>query len=104
MRLTTYSQICEEWCVRPSPFRAMDIHFLKGEENLGMAMTFTLATQLREQLSALIRSRAEQREREEMEKERRAIEACLSMTSVFSKSHSWLPGRGGSYSWNTCDS
>ncbi|EPT05982.1 hypothetical protein FOMPIDRAFT_1154615 [Fomitopsis schrenkii] len=46
-----------------------------GEENLGMAMTFTLAAQLREQLSALIRSRAEQREREAVDKERRAIEA-----------------------------
>lgn len=47
-----------------------------------MAMTFTLATQLREQLSALIRSRAEQREREEMEKERRAIEVSLGITCV----------------------
>ncbi|KAI0736969.1 RWD-domain-containing protein [Fomitopsis betulina] len=46
-----------------------------GEENLGMAMTFTLAAHLREQLSALTRSRAERREREETEKERRAIEA-----------------------------
>jgi len=45
-----------------------------GEENLGMAMTFTLVSHLREQLSALVRSRAEKLRREEMEKERIAIE------------------------------
>jgi len=46
-----------------------------GEENLGMAMTFTLASQLREQLVSLIHSRAERRKQEESEKERQAIEA-----------------------------
>ncbi|KAF9053652.1 RWD domain-containing protein [Hymenopellis radicata] len=46
-----------------------------GEENLGMAMTFTLVSHLREQLSALVRSRAELHEKEEAEKERLALEA-----------------------------
>ncbi|KAF7793005.1 hypothetical protein EIP86_004110 [Pleurotus ostreatoroseus] len=46
-----------------------------GEENLGMAMTFTLVSHLREQLSTLIQSRAERRKQEEMEKERLALEA-----------------------------
>ena len=64
------------------PSGAIHAHLLKGEENLGMAMTFTLASQLREQLSDLLRSRAEQRQREEMEKERRAIEVRLRVASV----------------------
>ncbi|KZT68994.1 RWD-domain-containing protein [Daedalea quercina L-15889] len=46
-----------------------------GEENLGMAMTFALTSHLREQLSVLIRDRAERRKQEEVEKERKAIEA-----------------------------
>ncbi|PIL23901.1 hypothetical protein GSI_13652 [Ganoderma sinense ZZ0214-1] len=46
-----------------------------GEKNLGMAMTFTLVTHLRERLSALQREREERIRKDEMEKERRAIEA-----------------------------
>ncbi|CCL99145.1 uncharacterized protein FIBRA_01160 [Fibroporia radiculosa] len=46
-----------------------------GRDNLGMAMTFTLVAHLREQLSSLIRVRAEHREQEEAEKERLALEA-----------------------------
>ncbi|KAH8099491.1 RWD-domain-containing protein [Cristinia sonorae] len=46
-----------------------------GEENMGMAMTFTLVSHLREELSALVRKREEQRKHEESEKERLAIEA-----------------------------
>jgi len=45
-----------------------------GEENLGMAMTFTLVSHLREELSSLAKSRVERRRREEQEKERLAIE------------------------------
>ncbi|KAK0483598.1 ubiquitin-conjugating enzyme/RWD-like protein [Armillaria novae-zelandiae] len=45
-----------------------------GEENLGMAMTFTLVSHLREQLSTLVRSRADKRRKEELEKERLALE------------------------------
>ncbi|KAK0503236.1 ubiquitin-conjugating enzyme/RWD-like protein [Armillaria luteobubalina] len=45
-----------------------------GEENLGMAMTFTLVSHLREQLSTLVRSRADRRRKEELEKERLALE------------------------------
>ncbi|KZT11396.1 RWD-domain-containing protein [Laetiporus sulphureus 93-53] len=46
-----------------------------GEENLGMAMTFALVTHLRDELSALIKLRAEHRKQDETEKERQAIEA-----------------------------
>ncbi|CCA73824.1 related to RWD domain-containing protein-Laccaria bicolor [Serendipita indica DSM 11827] len=45
-----------------------------GNENIGMAMTFTLVSHLREQLSSILQERAEKIKREEMEKERRAIE------------------------------
>ncbi|TFK42605.1 RWD domain-containing protein [Crucibulum laeve] len=46
-----------------------------GEENLGMAMTFTLVSHLRELLSDLVRSKAEKLRREQMEKERIELEA-----------------------------
>ncbi|KAI8998728.1 RWD-domain-containing protein [Trametes punicea] len=46
-----------------------------GEENLGMAMTFTLVSHLRERLSGLLREREEKKRQEEAEKERRALEA-----------------------------
>ncbi|TFY72693.1 hypothetical protein EVG20_g291 [Dentipellis fragilis] len=46
-----------------------------GEENLGMAMTFTIVSHLREQLSDLIRTREEHRNQEAMEKEKKALEA-----------------------------
>jgi len=45
-----------------------------GEENLGMAMTFTLVSHLREQLTSLVRLRAENKAKAENEKERLAIE------------------------------
>ena len=47
---------------------------LQGEENLGLAMVFTLVTTLRERLSELVRERAERHKAEEHEKERLAIE------------------------------
>ncbi|KAH9951321.1 RWD-domain-containing protein [Amylocystis lapponica] len=46
-----------------------------GEENLGMAMTFTLVSHLRERLSSLVQSRADLRHEQETEKERLALEA-----------------------------
>jgi hypothetical protein len=39
-----------------------------------MAMTFTLVSHLREQLSHLVRARAEKRRQEDTEKERLALE------------------------------
>lgn len=45
-----------------------------GEENLGMAMTFTLVSHLRELLLALVKSRLERQAKEEAEKERKEIE------------------------------
>jgi len=46
-----------------------------GEENIGLAMTFTLVSHLREKLSALIRERAERSVHEEKERERLILEA-----------------------------
>ncbi|KAF8163281.1 RWD domain-containing protein [Crassisporium funariophilum] len=46
-----------------------------GEENLGMAMTFTLVSHLREQISQLVRTKLEEQRRHESEKERVALEA-----------------------------
>ncbi|KAF8694333.1 hypothetical protein AX14_002077 [Amanita brunnescens Koide BX004] len=51
-----------------------------GEENLGMAMTFTLVTLLREKLSQLTRIKAERQKMEEMERERRLLEEEESRT------------------------
>ncbi|KAJ7658838.1 hypothetical protein DFH06DRAFT_921723, partial [Mycena polygramma] len=45
-----------------------------GEENIGMAMTFTLVSHLREQLAVLVKTRTERRRKEEVEKERLALE------------------------------
>ena len=42
-----------------------------------MAMTFTIVSHLREQLSTLIRTRLERRRKEERELERKALEAGL---------------------------
>jgi len=45
-----------------------------GNENIGMAMTFTLVSHLREQLSQLVRSREEKHRKEAAEKERLVLE------------------------------
>ncbi|KAF8902109.1 ubiquitin-conjugating enzyme/RWD-like protein [Gymnopilus junonius] len=45
-----------------------------GEENIGMAMTFTLVSHLRETLSNLVRAKIEENRRMEAEKERLALE------------------------------
>lgn len=47
---------------------------LQGEENKGMAMTFTLVSHLREKLSSLVENRVKARMAEERERERLAIE------------------------------
>lgn len=47
---------------------------IQGEENMGMAMTFAMVSNLREQLSTLIRKRVEEHQRAEMEKERKVLE------------------------------
>ena len=46
----------------------------QGEENVGMAMTFTLVSHLREQLAELVLSRAEKERRLATEKERLELE------------------------------
>ncbi|PVF95956.1 RWD-domain-containing protein [Serendipita vermifera] len=45
-----------------------------GNENIGTAMTFTLVSHLREQLSEILKERAEKIKQEEQEKERKALE------------------------------
>lgn len=45
---------------------------------MGMAMTFTMVSNLREQLSALIRERLEEYKRAEADKERKVLEVCTS--------------------------
>lgn len=50
----------------------------QGEENLGMAMTFTLVSHLRDQLAVLVKTKLERTRREEEEKERLVIEVCTS--------------------------
>jgi RWD domain len=48
-----------------------------SEENIGMAMTFTLISHIRERLLVLLQSRVEQKRREAVEKERLEIEVCF---------------------------
>ena len=47
---------------------------LQGEENLGIAMTFTLVTLLKEVLLEVLKNRLERKRRDEAEEERRQIE------------------------------
>ena len=55
---------------------------LQGEENKGMAMTFTLVSHLREKLSGLVDNRVKARIAEEREKERLAIEVRTLLDSM----------------------
>ena len=48
-----------------------------GEENIGMAMTFTLISHIREKLLTLLQYRVERKRREAVEKERIEIEVLL---------------------------
>jgi hypothetical protein len=50
--------------------------FIQGNDNTGMAMTFTLISYLREQLTIVLQARAQRIQQAEDEKERRAIEVC----------------------------
>lgn len=64
----------------------------QGEENIGMAMTFTLVSHLREQLFELVKSRLERQQKEESEKERLALEVRLtdSFYGSNNQSNPWL--------------
>lgn len=48
-----------------------------GEENIGMAMTFTLISHIREKLLTLLQSRVERKRRKAVEKEQLEIEVLL---------------------------
>jgi hypothetical protein len=65
-----------QWSVKICPDQSISRNSsrLQGNENIGMAMTFTLVSHLREQLSHLVRARAEKRRQEDMERERLALE------------------------------
>jgi hypothetical protein len=52
----------------------------QGEENIGMAMTFTLVSHLRDQLAILVKEREERRRKEEAEKERLALEVSIAIS------------------------
>lgn len=54
----------------------------QGEENVGMAMTFTLVSHLREQLTELVRFRAEKERRLAAEKERLELEVGRPLDSA----------------------
>jgi len=54
----------------------------KGRENVGMAMTFTLVSHLREHLSRLLRIRVETQKKEEQEKERLELKVCTVWVSI----------------------
>jgi len=70
---------------------------------MGMAMTFTIVSYLREQLSTLIRTRSERRRKVALELERKALEAGL-LLRVRSPAHQCIiTGRGGSHSRHTSD-
>ena len=60
-------------------FRSSDL--TQGEENVGMAMTFTLISHLREQLAELVRSRAENERQLAAEKERLELEVGRPLAS-----------------------
>jgi len=55
---------------------------IQGEENVGMAMTFTLVSHLREQLAELVRSRAEKERHLAAEKERLELEVGCPFAST----------------------
>lgn len=61
-------------------FRFPDL--IQGEENVGMAMTFTLVSHLREQLAELVQSRAEKERQLAAEKERLELEVGRPLASV----------------------
>jgi len=55
----------------------------QGGENIGLAMTFTIVSHLREELTNLARERVERRKHEEAEKERKALEVRFHFASSF---------------------
>jgi hypothetical protein len=68
-----------------------------------MAMTFTIASHLREQLSVLIRTRSQRRHKEALELERKALEAGLRLRVRYRLIQPITIGRGSSHSGHTSD-
>lgn len=66
------------------------MHALQGEDNVGIAMTFSIVSHLRELLLQLVSSRLERRIQEEKEKERRELE--VGIVEVWSSIYT--------YNWN----
>jgi len=90
--------------VRPATSNVFRLSELtQGEENVGMAMTFTLVSHLREQLAELVRSRAEKERRLAAEKERLELEVGHLLASPNGTlQHRALLGRGGEDPGHTC--
>ena len=67
-------------------------------------MTFTLVSHLREQLSQLVRSKLEEQNRRDAEKERLALEVCHLFLPK-AKTTQLSPPAGGrkTYHWHSCD-
>ena len=68
-----------------------------------MAMTFTLVSHLREQLSILVRVRAEIQENAKKEKERLALEVSCIPCCVIILMSGLILGRGSSDARHACD-
>jgi hypothetical protein len=81
MRCNPCYRTCLQWYVffhhrisQDSQIIKTEFRLKQGTENLGMAMAFTLVSHLRETLSFFVLTRAENRKREERERERKALE------------------------------
>lgn len=69
-----------------------------------MAMTFTLVSQLREQLSQLVRTKQEDETRRAHEKERLLLEVSSLFSIYFLKPNTNNEiGRGKANAWNSCN-
>ena len=82
--------------------RCTDIR-VQAQENVGMAMTFTIVSQLREQLSTLIRNRSERRKKEALELERKALEVGPHLPFFPKFIQSIIIGRGSSHTGHPSD-
>lgn len=70
------------WYVVAFVPKGESLSMLQGEENKGMAMTFTLVSHLREKLSGLVENRVKAHMAEERERERLAIEVRSHLDSI----------------------
>lgn len=79
------------------------LNHVQGAENLGMAMTFTLVSYLREAIGALIKEKIQIERKREAEKERLALEVSKLYTSHFPFFDIRQIGRRKAHTRDTCD-